>query len=127
MSNRIAEIKSQLTKALQERRAELTAELESIDQELALLGDSPEPKGKKRGSKPGKRAGRPAKGKTGAHKDFTDAAELKGVLTKAGGKLNRKGFTDGGYSLKSAKAIAKAEPKTFGIQESGAQGSVWIK
>ncbi len=60
--------------------------------------------------------------------DVADAKELKTLLNKAPDKkLDRKGLNALGYKLKSAKDIAKAEPKTFGVEESGAQGSVWLK
>lgn len=128
LQKQLASLKGDAIKELQARAADLEKELEGVRAQLAnLVGEEQAAPAKRRGPKPGKRAGRPAKAKKGSHKEFSDAAELKGVLTKAGGKLNRKGFTDAGYSLKSAKAIAKTEPKTFGIQESGAQGSVWIK
>jgi len=123
MSNRIAELKSQLAEALQERRAVLVAELANLDRELALLNGKPASKseGKRRGRPPKaarKRAGRPRKAKTGA---FADTGELKSLLSKADGKrLNRKGFNDAGYSLKSAIAIAKVNPSAFGHEQNRA-------
>lgn len=59
---------------------------------------------------------------------FTDPEGLTVALQKAPEKkLNRKGFSDAGYSLKSALAIAKKNPKTFGFEQNGPQGSVWLK
>ncbi len=56
------------------------------------------------------------------------ARDLAGLLKNAPGKrLNRKGFIDAGFSLKSALIVAKADPETFGFQQNGPQGEVWLK
>jgi hypothetical protein len=51
-------------------------------------------------------------------------ALLKGAPER---KLSRKGINDAGFSLKSALVIAKASPKTFGFEQNGPQGAVWLK
>jgi len=42
-------------------------------------------------------------------------------------KLNRKGFIDSGYTLKSALLIAKGDTRTFGVKQKGPQGEIWLK
>jgi len=59
---------------------------------------------------------------------ITNAKDLSELLSKAPGKkLNRKGFLDAGFSLKSALVVAKADPKTFGVSQNGPQGEIWLK
>ncbi len=63
-----------------------------------------------------------------AKKDFSSVEELTDVLTKAPGrKLNRKGFSVVGYSLKSAIGLARQNPKSFDFLRKGPQGEVWLK
>jgi|GEM_PF-5278867 hypothetical protein len=70
-------------------------------------------------------ASRPARS---SKPDIGSERELIELLQKAPGKrLNRKGINDAGYNLKSALAIAKASPKTFGFSQNGPQGEVWLK
>ena len=64
----------------------------------------------------------------GPKADFADSKELSAILRKAPeSKMNRKAINDSGYSLKSAIGIAISDPKTFGYEQRGPQGSVWLK
>jgi hypothetical protein len=111
----VEKLKGDALSALNEEKKGLLDLVKKIDKQIEeLTGKAP---------KAGKRAS------SGSSKaDFADAKELKAVLNKADGKkLNRKGFNDAGYSLKSAIAIAKADKATFGFEQNAAQGSVWIK
>lgn len=67
-------------------------------------------------------------GAAGPKADIGDEKELTEILKKAEGhKLNRKGFNDQGYNLRSAITIAKADGKKFGFSQNGPQGEVWLK
>jgi hypothetical protein len=68
-----------------------------------------------RGEKVGRKAAgtdgtKPPKANFGSEKELADV--LKGAPDR---KLNRKAFNDAGYSLASAIAIAKEDPKKFGF------------
>lgn len=66
-------------------------------------------------------------GSTSAKADVNDEKELADILKKAdGNRLNRKGFNDLGYNLRSAIKIAKSDKK-FGFSQNGPQGEVWLK
>ncbi|MDR3401121.1 MAG: hypothetical protein P4L99_01380 [Chthoniobacter sp.] len=120
----LADAQAEADKLKAEAMAELKEKLKaaqnvarSIEMEIEeLTGKAP---------KAGKRFG----GVIGnAKNSFADSKELKALLAKADGKkLNRKGFNDAGYSLKSALQIAKADKATFGHEQNGPQGSVWLK
>lgn len=79
--------------------------------------------------------GKNLKGETATSKNFvspknafTTVERLKNVIsTVSAKKLNRKGFSEAGYSLKSALAVAKDAPTIFGYEQNGAQGAVWLK
>ncbi len=59
---------------------------------------------------------------------LADASQLSDILAKSPDKrLNRKGINAAGFSLKSALNLAKANPKTFGFEQNGPQGEVWLK
>lgn len=101
---------------LKQKRKETQAVLDSIDEEIAELTGK---------SQKTRRSGHSAGNGKAA---FADTKELKGLLSKAEGKkLNRKGFLDAGYSLKSALVIAREDKATFGFEQKGAQGSVWLR
>jgi len=115
----IAKLTDDAVTALKEERKGLLDQVKKLDKEIAeLTGKAPKTGG-------GKIFG----GVIGNGKaSIADAKELKALLSKADGKkLNRKGINDAGYSLKSALAIAKADPKTFAFEQNGPQGTVSLK
>ena len=60
--------------------------------------------------------------------DLASEKQLVEILEAAPGRrLNRKGINDAGFSLKSALGFAKAAPKTFGWEQNGPQGEIWLK
>ena len=72
-------------------------------------------------------SGKPVAPTKGKYAEVTDPETLEKLLKQGGGKLNRKGFTDLGYSLKSALKVAKATPQRFAFTQKGPQGDVSLK
>ena len=68
-----------------------------------------------------------ARAAKGSYREFANSAELADTLRKNGGTLNRKGFNNAGYSLKSAIQLAKANPGEYEYTQTGPQGSVTLK
>lgn len=63
----------------------------------------------------------------GNYREFSNSTELAELLRKSGGTLNRKGFNQAGYSLKSAIQLAKANPGEYEYTQTGPQGTVSLK
>jgi len=113
----ISKLKTEALAELEDKRKAALATVRGIEDAIAeLTGKSTRAK---RGSGGSPKAG---------HPDVASPATLRSLLNKAEGKrLNRKGFNDAGYNLRSALALAKADEKTFGYKQNGPQGEVWLK
>jgi hypothetical protein len=118
----IEKIKGEVVSEIAKRRSALKEELDALDKEYAELTGKTV-----RGERVRRVAGVAATAKS-PKADVGDDKELAEILKKAEGhKLNRKGFMDAGYNLKSALLIAKADRKRFGFSQNGPQGEVWLK
>ena len=111
----IEAIKDEARSELSKRIGEAREHLKSLEAEYAeLIGRNV------RGDRV-----RKSTGGASVKADVGDEKELESLLKRAPDQsLNRKGLNDLGYNLRSAKVIAKNNPKKFKVVEKGPQATI---
>ncbi|HEY5814643.1 MAG TPA: hypothetical protein VIT23_18560 [Terrimicrobiaceae bacterium] len=114
-------IKSEAVSELSKRIGEAREHLRGLEAEYTELTGR-----NVRGERVGRRGGsdgtRTPKADFGSDRELVDL--LKGAPNQ---KMSRRALNEAGYSLASAIAKAKEDPKKFGFEQNKAQGSVWLK
>jgi hypothetical protein len=116
---KIEALKAEAISEIAKRRSVLLEQLKAVDEEYEQLT------GKSVRGERVRKAG--SDGTKTPKADVGDERELVDLLKKADGhKLNRKGFGDLGYNLRSAKVIAKSNEKLFKLDENGPQATITL-